>query len=544
MVMHEPIQSWKRALVAAAWLLLAGPAWAAGIFTNATIVNVTPSGFSVVAAVSPASSASDTTIVSVFADPAGATNLAGQVGVELYPLNSGNPTATNDYARQQSMTALRQESMALGLIHARVSDCAPATTYYFQISLFNSGNLVARWPSNSLASVTTAKENAFAVQSDELLVTVNAFQSAGSILMLFNTNTETVLAAVVGDGAPTNQAFFSINDLISLNGKTNFAPLGDQTFVAKLLTTSSNNFAQDYSLILSTNFLVGQGAQFSVGQAFSIVAFGQDVAKVGSSSSVPIFVTSGSALANFSFSATVPANLFTNLSVQADSPLINVASVKVVSSNSLLFNFQAATGENLNGNTQIAHLNFTTLSNTDSAFVPLLPQALHGTNTDFSTSPLFAQAGRVVVVGLHPLLDTAVSGGARSLILYALPGESYEIQSSTTLRGPASWANLLLLGMTNLEVTIPNLDPSPRAIFYRAAQFTADQPDLQPAFSSGSNRSLLVFGHIGTNYTLQTTANLSGTVVWTPLLTYKQTNSFQIITNVGSSSPAFYRIKR
>ena len=543
MDMHKPIQIWKRALAAAVWLL---GAWSCAgvIFTNVTTVNVTPSGFSVVAAVSPTSAASDTTVISVFADPAGATNLNGQVAVELYPLNSGNPTSTNDYARQQSMATLRQQSMALGLIYARVSRCAPSTTYYFQISVFNNGALVGQWPAASLASVATPNENAFAVQSDELLVTLNSTHAAGSILTLSNTNTATVLAAVVGDGAPTNEAFFSINDLISLNGKTNFAPLGDQTFVAKLLGAASNGFSQDFSLILSTNFLVGQGAQFSVGQAFSIVSFGQDIQKAGGSGSVPIFVTSGSALADLSFTVNVPSNLFTSVSVQIDSALINVASLKAVSSNSLLFNFQAANGANLQGNTQIAQLNYTTTSNTDSAFVPLLPAALHGTNTDFSTATMFAQAGRLVVVGLHPLLDTTVGGGARNLILYALPGQTYEIQSSTTLSGPGSWANLVLVPMTTLVTTIPNLDPSPQAIFYRAAEFTGDPPAVQPAISGGANRSLLVFGRIGTNYTVQLTTNLSGVVVWTPLLTYKQTNSFQTVTNLGSNSPAFYRIKR
>ena len=122
-------------LALAALFLGARPAGAQILLTNVQAVNVTPSGFSLVGAVSPPIASATNLAVSVFADPGGATNLAGQVGVQFYPLNSGNPTATNSYDLLLNLAALRQDSIALGLIYARVSDCAPGTTYYYRSPL-------------------------------------------------------------------------------------------------------------------------------------------------------------------------------------------------------------------------------------------------------------------------------------------------------------------------------------------------------------------------------------------------------------------------
>ena len=86
---RESILKMKRALAAAVLLLGAWPVEAQLVITNAAAVNVTPSGFSVTAAVSPALTASATTVISVFSDPGGVTNLAGQVGIEYVSLEFG-----------------------------------------------------------------------------------------------------------------------------------------------------------------------------------------------------------------------------------------------------------------------------------------------------------------------------------------------------------------------------------------------------------------------------------------------------------------------
>ena len=73
--------------------------------------------------------------------------------------------------------------------------------------------------------------------------------------------------------------------------------------------------------------------------------------------------------------------------------------------------------------------------------------------------------------------------------------------------------------------------------------YPTDPPLLQGALSGG-NFSLLAYGLSGRNYTLQSSGDLSATVAWHPLLSYTLTNTFQFFTNLGPTSPAFYRIKK
>src|SRR6266496_4389527 len=96
------------------WFLvpLFSPAAAPLTIANVYVVNITPSSFSVVCAASPG-----ITTLSVFADPAGVTNLAGQVGLEFYPTHSGDPSLTDSYARRLSQTILRQKTISQGLVH-------------------------------------------------------------------------------------------------------------------------------------------------------------------------------------------------------------------------------------------------------------------------------------------------------------------------------------------------------------------------------------------------------------------------------------------
>lgn len=152
--------------------------------TNVVPVNITPSGFSVVWT-GPASA---TPAISVFTDPAGTTNLAGQVGIEFYPLQTGDPASATPYLRRLNQAQLRQKTMSQGLFHARVSACRPGTTYYYRLSATSPGGQeVSVWPTNGpLPAVTTASENAFVVQSHQLIFNLPGLDPAGSIVLLRN----------------------------------------------------------------------------------------------------------------------------------------------------------------------------------------------------------------------------------------------------------------------------------------------------------------------------------------------------------------------
>jgi hypothetical protein len=141
-----------------------------------------------------------------------------------------------------------------------------------------------------------------------------------------------------------------------------------------------------------------------------------------------------------------------------------------------------------------------------------------------------------------PIVDEAFSSsGQELLVLYGTPGQAYEFDYTTALG--QSWRLLELVPLTNSFAFVTGFGDMNQTEFYRYFLLKADPPLLQASLV-GNSRSLVTFGLPGTNYTLQTTSNLSGTVAWNPLLSYTLTNSFQIFTNLGASSPAFYRLKK
>lgn len=524
-------------IVAGLWLVLGGVAWAAPVVTNVSVVNITPSSFSVVWLTAPGAAPA----ISVFADPAGATNLAGQLAVEYYPLHTGSPTSTNAYDRRLSESLLRRKTAAQGLAQALVSQCRPHTTYYFRLQETDDQGGQTLWPSNSaLPAVTTSIDVDYVIQSRQVAFNLPGIDPSGSIVLLTNSNTSSVLAAVAGDGVRSNQVYFSLSDLLDASGSANYLPLGNQTFTATVLGASSAE-SQTYSLNFTTDFIVGQGGLISLSE-FAVLSLGSGVVAAGSGGSLPISVYA-SAITNLSFSISLPTNLFKSLSFQSLSAQVGSASLRLVDSNTVQASLSAALGQTLEGDQQLAQLNFLTVSNRPPVRLALVPSSLQANNADGSAvTSLAASPGSLVIANYQPLLQNALgSDGTRSLFLYGLPGYSYEIQQSPNL---VRWTDFIRVPMTNLVQVFTGLDTNTSRVFYRAYEFTADPPLLQ-AVLAGPERSLLLYGRPGTNYVVQYATNLSPVVNWYPLLSCTLTNSFQFITNVASTNRLiFYRLKR
>lgn len=525
------------------FVFAAVPAWAANNLwiTNVSLVNITPSSFSVVCATSPNAVPS----ISVFSDAAGTSSLGGTVGIELYPLHTGSPAATNLYSRRLGEAVLRQKTMSLGLVHLRVSDCLPRTIYYYRLQITNSLGQQAVWPaSGPLPAVTTAQENSFVLQSRQIIINLPGLDPSGSVVILSNSNTPSLLAAVAGDGAAGNQVFFSVNDLLAAAANTNYLPLGNQSFQASILGASSNTFSQTYTLNFTTDFAVGQEIQFGLVD-YAVLTLGSAISLAGSPTNVPIGLAS-SGVTNLTFVLTLPTNRISSVSAQAVSPVLTAASVQSTAANTYQVTLVVNPSQTLVASQQVAQLNFATYSNQSSTFVSLTPSSLQGGFADGSNSTQFAvQSGREVIVGNNPLLEALLSsGGARSVALYGVPGDTYEIQYSTNLVKTNGWINFVLIPMTNLMQVVSGLDQKPGQIFYRAYQFNADPPIVQASLAN-QNRSLIVYGQPGHNYVVQYATNLSGVVTWRPLLSYTLTNSFQFIPGIGNTSPViFYRLQK
>jgi hypothetical protein len=205
--------------------------------------------------------------------------------------------------------------------------------------------------------------------------------------------------------------------------------------------------------------------------------------------------------------------------------------------------FATSPGLNLLGNEQIAQLNFSTPSNAPSAFVEVLPQSVQGTNANASLQNSFVSGpGRIVIVGPEPLLETQLQGTSRNLLLYGIPFDSYQIQYLTSFGPPFKWSDLVRVPMTNLMAVIPqpaSLDP----VFYRAYQFTAAPPLLDPGFNAAGDHSLTLYGTPGQTYAVEYSGALGTT--WSSLGLVPLTNSFAHFTDPsGTNSSIFYRLKQ
>ena len=518
-------------------LLLAGVAGAAPVVTNVAVVNITPSTFSVVWQTTPGA----TPAITIFADAAGATNLAGQLGVEYFPLHTGTPGATNAYARRLSQGVLRQKTANQGLAQVRISRCQPNTTYYYQVRESDGLGGVTLWPaSGPLPSVTTALDSAFVVQSRQLLFSLPGLDPAGAIVLLANSNTPSLLAAVAGDGARSNEVYFSLSDLLDASGKTNYLPLGNQSFTATVLGTAGAE-TQTYSLNFTPDFLVGQGGLIALGD-YAALFLGSNYVRAGASGSLPVGVYA-SGISNLSFTLNLPTNLFTSLSLQSVSPQVGAASLQAINSNTIVGSLSAVPGQTLEGDQQLAQLNYATVAGQPSVFLPLVPASLQAVNPDGSlVANLAAAPGRLVIVNHQPLVENLFDpSGGRSLALYGLPGYSYEVQQSTD---GVSWHDFFRVPMASLLEVFSGMDTNVALVSYRALEFTADPP-LLFAGAPGQTPQLLIYGVPGTNYVVQYATNLAHTVNWYPLLSCTLTNSFQLLSNLPNTNPAvFYRLKR
>ncbi len=509
--------------------------------TNVSVVNVTPSTFSVVWATSVPSYPA----ISVYADPGGTNSLAGQVCTEYYPLHTGSPTAGNAYERRLNQAALRTKSFDMGSAYVRVSGCEPATTYYFRLTSTNLTGEQVIWPSaGPLPSVTTAREDSFVLQSRQLVISLPGVDPSGTIVVLGNPNTPSRLAAVAGDGAAFNQVFFNLTDVLDPVGETNYVQLGNQEFTATVLGSSPVSAPQTFSIYFSTDFLVGSGSEFFYNQYVALL-LGSAVLRAGDSGDIPI-TTYASGLTNVSFLLPLPTNRFSALSLQALAPEVTSATLQNAGPDLLLARISTAPGQPITGNELVAQLNFTTVPNQPSAFIPLVPQSIQGLSVSGDTVlNIAAQRGRLTVIGTQPLLEAVLEpDNNRQLNLYGIPWASYEIQSSAFLGSAGTWVDVLRVALTNLVVSFPAPQSDNPTVFYRAYQFTADPPILQ-AMLSGPDQVLLAYGVPSRSYQVQYASNVSGTVSWYPLLSYTLTNSFRYLPVGPPTNPAiFYRLQR
>ena len=208
---------------------------------DAQIVDITPSGFSVIWV---ASESSVPRIV-IYSDTVGNTNISNQFEVTPFPLAAGDPAIADEYGKRLELDMLRSRSQSLGLMRIRVHGMVPESTYYYRI-YSDATESTAQWPQGLPAPVTTMTVNAFAANSNQILVTVNEPNPKGWLVVANSDEALHGVSAVVGDGAAPNEAFIDMTDLFGVDG-SNWLPNGLKQIALELKSgwdTSASEFLE------------------------------------------------------------------------------------------------------------------------------------------------------------------------------------------------------------------------------------------------------------------------------------------------------------
>lgn len=510
--------------------------------TNIITANVTPNSFTVIWR-GPVGATPD---IRVFADEAGTHSLKGQLGVEAYPLHTGYPGSTNAYEKRLSKAWLKGKTTGYGLQSVRVTGCTPSTTYYFQVLSYTGTSTNVSPQPPALRSVRTADRNTLVPDSVQVLMDVQGLDVAGRIMTLTHSNAVSQLAAVVGDGAQTNQVWFNLADLIALDGSGNFAPNGSLRFIAQVLGSGPDGEKVLPVVVEFTDaFRVARSVLSQVSSDLVALSLGTGVMQGGDTNSVPVSMDSTIPLGSLNITFRVPPGHLTNFVLEAGSPEVDPTKLSLTPAGVGLWSAKIVprAGQSLIAAPEIVRLKFTALRGVTSAFVPLEFAVVGAIKPDNSAANVaLLRAGRMVVVVNEPLLEAHPSPGATRLVtLYGKPQFAYGIESAPSDRGP--WTGITTVAMTNLTRQL-NLPKNTQALtLYRAFESGSGAPQLQISRRASNQVDVLVFGSIGTNYTLQAVGSLTAPLVWKDVLSFKLTNTFRTIGSIPTTNPgSFYRV--
>jgi hypothetical protein len=330
----------------------------------------------------------------------------------------------------------------------------PGQTYYFYSVAHDSAGLQESVPPSGDAQTSVP------VNAPVLAPIANATNNPGQNLIFTNS---------IMSGAPVGSYVFSLDAgspagaaVTASNGVFNWTPNCSQASSVNLITVR-----------------VTDSGQTNLSDALSFVAtvkecvspqLGRLVLAVGDTGRVPINLITSVPLTNLTMRLLLPEGHLTQPSLQPIVSEICASGVQFITNGQYLLSFATCANQSLIGTQQVAWLNFTASSNQSSAFVPLNLDQITGHQPNGSAVANFApQAGRVVIVGVEPLLE-AVADPSRQVIitLYAAVNSTNDLTTAAGLSAPISWLPWQQVVMTNLFSDFPVAAPTNALQFFRA----------------------------------------------------------------------------
>jgi hypothetical protein len=221
------------------WIGVAGlvyPAWSVGAapaIHSVQITDVTPLGFSVVWQTSEAAEPG----IEIFADAGATVEITSVFEVTPFPLYGGDAAALSDYEQQGYRSDLQALSRSQGVMRLRAHGGVPDTTYFVRVRAANTSGNTTYWPPDDVMPVRTALENAFVIDSVQMIVTLSnndeTLDANGWLITAATGESPYPVSTVVGDGAAINQAVVNLSRLFDFEGR-NWLPEGFELLEVKI----------------------------------------------------------------------------------------------------------------------------------------------------------------------------------------------------------------------------------------------------------------------------------------------------------------------
>jgi len=233
-------------------VLVAGAAHAQVSINSVRATNVGTTAFTVVWSTSAPSSPD----LDVFSDAAGTNEISATLGLEFFPVQSGDVSVINNYAARAARRTLQGKTVLQQAVAVRVTGLAPDTSYWVRPRSFDSGGADNAAGPVPLVAVRTAKITSLVTDARLLSVRFTAPGLEGAIAVLSGPPGTLPLSAVIGDSAPADTAVFPLSDLVFAATGTNAFFFGPTDITLFVLGKDAPAGATQHTITFGTQFIV------------------------------------------------------------------------------------------------------------------------------------------------------------------------------------------------------------------------------------------------------------------------------------------------
>jgi hypothetical protein len=315
---------------------------------------------------------------------------------------------------------------------------------------------------NEFGSATT-REATLTVYGRPVLVPVTARTAevltplALSIGLIDPNTPKLPLTFSLGPGAPTNATIHPTTGAFQWTPTRSQAP-GVYPFTVIAQDTNRTD------LRVTTDFIVTVIDYLEISTTTLVM-------NAGESNTIPIDLFSSAPLHGLQVRLTLEQQHLKNLTIETMLPDVVSTVMDATDPHSVLLTFSALAGQSIQGTQQVARIHFRTTADQPSALAHLIVESLIPTRATEGPEPtMLLNEGRVVVLGVRPLLEARMTGGQRQLAIYGRLGSNYTLQSRFGYGSGTVWANRSTVTMTNTLRVIPAPSATAPIIFFQLRQ--------------------------------------------------------------------------